>query len=1103
MNIVKKLKPTGIIQKIIFWTIAFFIAYTIVGFFILPPIIKIISVNKIEENLNRQVSIDKIKLNPYALSLGINGLSVKEKDGDQDFISFKSLYINIQSLSVFKFAPVVREVRLETPYLRVVRDTDGEFNFSDLIRSLTHKETSDETVSSEQKNSDKTFPFSLNNLQIFNGYADILDKQMDEVHKLRELNLSVPFISNIGSFVRIFTKPHFSVDFNGTQISSSGNTIPFDESRETSIGFSFKEFDISKYFEYFPLESNLMISSGNVDADVVITFIHTKGKGNNLSISGECVLHKLFVSDTLKNPLLSIDSGRIVITPSNLLEGNIHLKSLVIKSPQLTISRYKDGTLNIYNLVTQASKKNVTNTSQKTKTKTIQPGKLTIEEFSVENSGIHLSDFYHIQDNNSVEKSDYLTMPKLSIKNIDFDMVKSSVVIEEILTQKGTLHAERLKNGDLNLNLFTVNNNQVSQSDDNPVTEAKHPFLVTVKNLFVNDFNIRCKNIVDDQADEIVVSEIKIKCKNLTTKENIKAQLNFSCKINDTADIKVNGEACIFPTSTNINLDVNALNLPLFQPFINNFIGDKVDFIISSGKVSTDGTMQASYSGLQDLNASFKGNTSIDELLISRGKGSEKLIEFGKLNIEGIDAKVSPVSANVEYISVKNFDCIASIDTDGRLNFQKILIDKEKDDNLDGNNTNNKEKTTLNSDKENSFNLIPINIEKISLENGSVSFMDYSIDPQFSMAISDMTGSINKISSQGSKPTEIDINAIIEGSTPVGISGKADPLKKELFIDMDVQLNDLDLGSFSSYTGKFIGYNVKKGKLNLDLAYLIKSMSLNANVDLLVDQFELGDKVDSEDAIKAPIKLGIALLKNRKGIIKLKLPVTGKLDDPKFKLRGIILKAIMNVLEKAAISPFSFIASAFEGGEDLNFLEFSAGSSLLTEKTKLKLDTIIKALEDRPGVDLEITGFVDSKVDREMLLSNEFNKKIKYQKYIQLAKKGNDMTAAHEIDIGPEEYEKYLKKTFKANKKANKINIKVSSKDENYVSKMEISIKNSIKITDGDLMLLAKSRMRSVKAYILESGKVIAERLFLFETGKLGPKVKNKLKDSRVELRLK
>jgi hypothetical protein len=280
-------------------------------------------------------------------------------------------------------------------------------------------------------------------------------------------------------------------------------------------------------------------------------------------------------------------------------------------------------------------------------------------------------------------------------------------------------------------------------------------------------------------------------------------------------------------------------------------------------------------------------------------------------------------------------------------------------------------------------------------------------------------------------------------------------------------------------------------------------MSLDADVNLLVDQFELGDKVDSKDAVKAPIKLGIALLKNRKGEIVLKLPVTGQLDDPEFKLKGIILKAILNVLVKAATSPFSFIASAFGSGEDLNYLEFSAGSSLLTDINKSKLDTIITALDERPGIDLEIVGFVDSKKDLEMLMSNEFDRKVKYQKYIKVVNIGKDATTVDDINIAPEEYEKYLKKAFKANNKAKEIKIKISSKDENYLDKMKTSIKESIKITEADLGLLAKNRMQSVKTYILESGKVKAERLFLIETGKLNPEKKGKLKDSRAELSLK
>ncbi|MCP5064548.1 MAG: DUF748 domain-containing protein, partial [Ignavibacteriae bacterium] len=205
--------------------------------------------------------------------------------------------------------------------------------------------------------------------------------------------------------------------------------------------------------------------------------------------------------------------------------------------------------------------------------------------------------------------------------------------------------------------------------------------------------------------------------------------------------------------------------------------GDKFDFAISSGNISTDGTLSASYSDSQELIASFKGNTTIDKLLLSNGEESEKLIELGQISVQGIDANVSPVSANVEHILIKDFDCLASMDNDGQINFQKILITKENENSLNDNIKSKEEgeeegkgeaegsvKTTQNSDNENSFNSIPINLGKISIENGNLSFIDHSINPQFSMSISDVSGSINKISSQGSEPTEIDINAKIEGS---------------------------------------------------------------------------------------------------------------------------------------------------------------------------------------------------------------------------------------------------------------------------------------------------------------------------------------------------
>jgi hypothetical protein len=164
----------------------------------------------------------------------------------------------------------------------------------------------------------------------------------------------------------------------------------------------------------------------------------------------------------------------------------------------------------------------------------------------------------------------------------------------------------------------------------------------------------------------------------------------------------------------------------------------------------------------------------------------------------------------------------------------------------------------------------------------------------------------------------------------------------------------------------------------------------------------LGDKVESPQATKLPVKLAIALLKDRKGEIKLDIPVTGSLDDPKFSIWGILLKILINLIAKAATSPFSLLGAVFGGGEELSFVEFDYGITTLTEPNAKKIETIVKALYERPSLKMDLEGHVDMEKDREGLKQYLFNKKLKAQKLKEMVKKGDPAIPVDEVKIEPE-----------------------------------------------------------------------------------------------------
>jgi hypothetical protein len=164
----------------------------------------------------------------------------------------------------------------------------------------------------------------------------------------------------------------------------------------------------------------------------------------------------------------------------------------------------------------------------------------------------------------------------------------------------------------------------------------------------------------------------------------------------------------------------------------------------------------------------------------------------------------------------------------------------------------------------------------------------------------------------------------------------------------------MELTTFNPYSGKFAGYNISKGKLSTELHYRVQDRKLDAQHHIVIDNLEFGAKTDSKDAAPIPLKLAIALLKDRNGVIELNLPVGGSLDDPKFRIAPIVWQALIGVLKKIAMAPFAAIGAMFGGGDELAYVEFDPGSAALSALETEKINKVAQGLVERPELRLNI-----------------------------------------------------------------------------------------------------------------------------------------------------
>jgi hypothetical protein len=230
-----------------------------------------------------------------------------------------------------------------------------------------------------------------------------------------------------------------------------------------------------------------------------------------------------------------------------------------------------------------------------------------------------------------------------------------------------------------------------------------------------------------------------------------------------------------------------------------------------------------------------------------------------------------------------------------------------------------------------------------------------------------LDGTISGLSSDPAARAKVDIAGKVDRYAPVKITGDVNYLAAESFTDVTARFENIDLSTFNPYSGKFAGYIIDKGKLSVLTHYRVENRRLDAEHKIRIDQLELGGKVDSPDAIGLPLKLAIALLKDRNGVIDLDLPISGSVDDPTFRIGPIIWKMFVNLLGKIVTAPFALIGSLFGGGEELSFLDFAPGSAELDAANRAKLESLRTGLVERPALRLDIPAAADPVADRAAL----------------------------------------------------------------------------------------------------------------------------------------
>ncbi len=361
----------------------------------------------------------------------------------------------------------------------------------------------------------------------------------------------------------------------------------------------------------------------------------------------------------------------------------------------------------------------------------------------------------------------------------------------------------------------------------------------------------------------------------------------------------------------------------------------------------------------------------------------------------------------------------------------------------------------------------------VSLVNGRVAFSDFFIKPNYAANLSELTGKLSAFSSQapGGDPVlaDLELRGRAEGSASLEITGKLNPLAQPLALDITGKVRDLELPPLTPYAVKYAGHGIERGKLSVDVNYkVLPNGQLTASNRLVLHQLTFGEAVEGAPN-SLPVKLAVALLADRNGVIDLDLPISGSLNDPQFRIGPVIFKIIVNLIGKALTSPFSLLASAFGGGDEMSHVPFAPGSAALTPEAQQNLDKVAKALADRPTLKITVTGTASLPEEREGLQRESLQQRVLAEK-----RRANP---ADTSPVSAAEYPALLKEVYRRADMPKPRNL-VGLAKELTVPEMEALLLAHQTATEAMAAELATQRGQAIRAYLVAQ-KLPVERLFV------------------------
>jgi hypothetical protein len=1028
-------------------------AYALFGFFGAPPIVKSQVEKRAGAALGRTVTVGKVRVNPFAISLTLENLDVRLKGGSGSFLGWTRLYVNADPLASIFGAWTLGAVELEGFHVAAILHKDGAFNFADIVERFNAVPAA---APADAAPAGPPPALRVGRLVVTQARLDFTDESRSRL-----------FATMLGPVSFNLTDFHTAVERGapyrfeaateaGEKLAWSGtlSAAPLASAGELRL----ENIHLPKYAAYYadlveaePTKGKLTVG-GRYEAKFDGGSRVMKLAGGGLQLRDLQLVERAG-----RQPLLDLPALDISGVNADALTLKADIAAVVLAGGRVTVRREPDGAINLLKALLPAVSANA---------------------------------------GDKVEGSSPAGVPAAPAES-----------------------------------------GQAAPTASTPAAPMPE-FLIS--EVSVKDLAVDVTDLTTPRAAQLGLSDIQVSLKNVTLADGAEMPLSLALNWAPAGTVKVAGTVGIMPElKATLQADVAGLALLPLSPYMEQFANAH----LTQGAVSTGGAVKLAMSG--DTPAvTFDGRVSVDQLGLVDAAQNEELAGFAALTLTGLKAATAPqLTVTLDEVTLASPYARVLMSKDGTLNLATLAKtaapvagaeDAGKGSPPEGDaaapepgqGAVSKSEPGKAMPEAPAAPLPVITVARVVISGGDFSFTDRSLEPNVRMAVTQFGGTIAGLSSENLARAGVDLKATVNGAGPIAITGQLDPLGVKKFVDLKVDFRNVDLLPLSPYSGKYAGYELARGQLNLDVQAKLDDKQLDAANVITLNQFTFGAPVESPDATKLPVRLGVALLKDLNGQIVIDVPVAGSIDDPSLRIGKVVWRVIGNLLTKAAVSPFALLGSMFGGGGDeLAFQEFAPGGSELLPTEQAKLATMVKALTNRPGLSLGIEGGFDAPADTHALRRQKLAALVRGRVWEERRAADPNIAPPEQLEILPEAHAAMVKKLFdekfppgtefgaplppapvvtaapapaKKNLFRRVVDALTSSETPAATTapdatttpdagaaagpsleEMSGRLAETMEVTDNDLRALADARAQRVRDYFLTAGGISADRLFL------------------------